>query len=68
VNVQGLPVREPDLDTNKDGSITTDRPANRFNFRNQNGGRYDASDLFNLHPQMAEDYRHDKFEVLKPGR
>jgi arabinogalactan endo-1,4-beta-galactosidase len=53
--------------TNQDGTITTNRP-NRFGgFRNRNGGRYDANDLFNLYPQMADDYSHDKFEVLKPG-
>ena len=55
------------LTTNRDGTITTNRLA-RFGFRNRNGGRYDANDLFNLYPQMADDYSHDKFEVLKPGR
>jgi hypothetical protein len=50
-----------------DGTITTNRPA-RSGFRNRNGGRYDADDLFNLYPQMSYDYSHDKFEVLHPGR
>jgi arabinogalactan endo-1,4-beta-galactosidase len=53
--------------TNADGTITTNRPA-RFGFRNRNGGRYDANDLFDLYPKMAGDYSHDKFEVLTPGR
>lgn len=51
--------------TNQDGTITTNTPARS---RNRYGGRYDANDLFNLYPQMAEDYSHDKFEVLHPGR
>jgi hypothetical protein len=53
--------------TNADGTITTNRPA-RFGFRNRNGGRYDANAMFELYPKMAEDYSHDKFEVLTPGR
>jgi arabinogalactan endo-1,4-beta-galactosidase len=48
------------LTTNQDGTITTNRPA-RFNFRNRNGGRYDANALFNLYPQMSQDYGNDAF-------
>jgi arabinogalactan endo-1,4-beta-galactosidase len=55
------------LITNADGTIITNRTP-RFNFRNRNGGRYDANDFFNLYPKMANDYAHDTFEVLTPGR
>jgi arabinogalactan endo-1,4-beta-galactosidase len=64
-NFLNQPFGSVTLTTNQDGTITTNRPA-RFNFRNRNGGRYDANNLFDLYPQMSKGYSNDADSASHP--